>query len=307
MILNDIVDRIGNTALVRLKRLVEGAEILAKVEFLNPGGSVKDRIARSMVAEAEKSGQLKPGQVIIEPTSGNTGIGLAMVAAAKGYRLILAMPETMSIERRKILQAYGAELVLTPGSGGMKGAIQKAEELVAATPGAFMPAQFDNPANPAAHEFTTGPEIIKALDGEKIDAFIFGVGTGGTLTGIGRCLRKNGIDAPIIAVEPEASPVLSGGAPGPHKIQGIGAGFVPKNLDRSLISEVITVSNEEAMQTARTLAWKEGLLVGISSGAAAAACMKYVARHQTAGKPLRLVTLFPSNGERYLSTELFPQ
>lgn len=307
MILRDIVDRIGNTALVRLKRLVEGAEILAKVEFLNPGGSVKDRIARSMVAEAEKSGKLQPGQVIIEPTSGNTGIGLAMVAAAKGYRLILAMPETMSIERRKILQAYGAELVLTPGSGGMKGAIQKAEELVAATPGAFMPAQFDNPANPAAHEFTTGPEIIKALDGEKIDAFIFGVGTGGTLTGIGRCLRKNGIDAPIIAVEPEASPVLTGGAPGPHKIQGIGAGFVPKNLDRSLISEVITVSNEEAMQTARTLAWKEGLLVGISSGAAAAACMKYVARHKTAGKALRLVTLFPSNGERYLSTELFPQ
>lgn len=305
MKLNSIIERIGNTSLVKLQRFVQGAEILAKVEFLNPGGSVKDRIARSMISEAEKRGELKPGSVIIEPTSGNTGIGLAMVASARGYRIILTMPDTMSVERRKILAAYGAELVLTPGSAGMKGAIAKAQELVEITANAFMPGQFVNPANPAAHEFGTGPEILEALDGERVDAFIFGVGTGGTLTGIGRCLRKNGIETPIIAVEPEASPVLSGGAPGPHKIQGIGAGFVPEILDTSLISEVICVSNDEAMQTARELAKTEGLLVGISSGAAAAACRKYVEKHQVPGKTLRVVTLFPSNGERYLSTELF--
>ncbi|MEW6710768.1 MAG: cysteine synthase A [Candidatus Riflebacteria bacterium] len=304
--LHDITERIGNTPMVRLRHLTDEGEIIAKVEFLNPGGSVKDRIARSMIIEAERCGHLSPGKVIVEPTSGNTGIGLAMVAAARGYRIVLTMPETMSVERRKILKAYGAELVLTPGSAGMRGAIEKASELMAQMENAYMPGQFSNPANPAAHEFTSGPEIIEALDGEKVDAFIFGVGTGGTLTGIGHCLRKNGIDTPIIAVEPEASPVLSGGKPGPHKIQGIGAGFVPEILDRSLISEVIQVSNEEAMEAARRLASTEGLLVGISSGAAAAACVKYLRRNRVAGRKLRVITLFASNGERYMSTELFP-
>lgn len=307
MILKDISERIGNTPLVSMRRLIEGAEILAKVEFLNPGGSVKDRIARSMISEAEKNGQIKPGDLIIEPTSGNTGIGLAMVAAARGYRIILTMPETMSIERRKILRGYGAELVLTPGSAGMKGAIERAHELLEKTPGAFMPGQFTNPANPAAHEYSTGPEILEALDGEKVDAFIFCVGTGGTLTGIGRCLRKNGVDTPIIAVEPEGSPVLSGGKPGPHKIQGIGAGFIPEILDRSLISEVIQVGNEEAMAMARRISSEEGLMVGISSGAAAAACEKYIEKNRRSERAVRVLTLFPSNGERYLSTELFPE
>lgn len=307
MILKDISERIGNTPLVSMRRLIEGAEILAKVEFLNPGGSVKDRIARSMIIEAEKNGQIKPGDLIIEPTSGNTGIGLAMVAAARGYRIILTMPETMSIERRKILRGYGAELVLTPGSAGMKGAIERAHELLEKTPGAFMPGQFTNPANPAAHEYSTGPEILEALDGEKVDAFIFCVGTGGTLTGIGRCLRKNGVDTPIIAVEPEGSPVLSGGKPGPHKIQGIGAGFIPEILDRSLISEVIQVGNEEAMAMARRISSEEGLMVGISSGAAAAACEKYIEKNRRSERAVRVLTLFPSNGERYLSTELFPE
>ncbi|GAB4271825.1 MAG: cysteine synthase A [Candidatus Rifleibacteriota bacterium] len=306
MILNDITGRIGNTSIVRLNRLTKdlNGEIFAKVEFSNPGGSVKDRIAKSMIEEAEKCGKLKPGDVIIEPTSGNTGIGLAMVAAAKQYRIILTMPDTMSIERRKILQAYGAELVLTPGSLGMKGAIEKANELVEAKGSAFSPGQFVNPANPAAHEFNTGPEIMRDIDCSRIDAFIFGVGTGGTLTGVGRCLRKNGIDAPIIAVEPEGSPVLSGGKPGPHKIQGIGAGFIPQILDTALISSVIQVSNEEAMETARELAKEEGLFVGISSGAAVAACLKYI-RKSNSSRKLRILTLFPSNGERYLSTELF--
>lgn len=307
MILKDISERIGNTPLVSMRRLIKDAEILAKVEFLNPGGSVKDRIARSMIIEAEKNGHIKPGDLIIEPTSGNTGIGLAMVAAARGYRIILTMPETMSIERRKILRGYGAELVLTPGSAGMKGAIERAHELMEKTPGAFMPGQFTNPANPAAHEFSTGPEILDALDGEKVDAFIFCVGTGGTLTGIGRCLRKNGVDTPIIAVEPEGSPVLSGGKPGPHKIQGIGAGFIPEILDRSLISEVIQVGNEEAMAMARRISCEEGLMVGISSGAAAAACKKYIESNRRSDRAVRVLTLFPSNGERYLSTELFPE
>lgn len=309
MVLNDIIGRIGNTSLVRLNRLTSGinGEIIAKVEFSNPGGSVKDRIAKSMILEAEKCGKLTPKSVIIEPTSGNTGIGLAMVAAAKGYRTILTMPDTMSIERRKILKAYGAELVLTPGSGGMKAAIEKARELTEEIEGAFSPGQFVNPANPAAHEFNTGPEILSDLKGEEIDAYIFGVGTGGTLTGIGRCLRKNAIEAPIIAVEPEGSPVLSGGKPGPHKIQGIGAGFIPEILDTSLISEVIQVTNEEAMETARQLASKEGLFVGISSGAAVAACLKYLQKNCSSVKRLKVLTLFPSNGERYLSTELFPE
>ena len=306
MILNDITERIGQTSLVRLKNIVGPNEIIAKVEFSNPGGSVKDRIAKSMILEAEKTGRLRPGSVIVEPTSGNTGIGLAMVAAARGYRIILTMPETMSVERRKILRGYGAELVLTPGAAGMKGAIQKAEELLKQTTDAFMPGQFTNPANPAAHEFSTGPEILEALDGEKVDAFIFGVGTGGTLTGIGRCLRKNGIDIPLIAVEPDGSPVLSGGNPGPHKIQGIGAGFIPEILDTSLISEVIRVTNDEAMQAARDLAQKNGLMVGISSGAATAACKKFFAENAYKHQPLKVVTLFASNGERYLSTELFP-
>jgi cysteine synthase A len=228
-----------------------------------------------------------------------------MVAAARGYEIILVMPDTMSEERRKILAGYGAQLVLTPGKKGMKGAIEKAEELCVITNNAFMPDQFTNQANSAAHELTTGPEFLKALDGEKIDAFIFGVGTGGTLTGVGRCLRKNGIDSKIIAVEPEDSPVLSGGQPGPHKIQGIGAGFVPDILDTGLIDQVITVSNQEAMDTARELAKKEGMLVGISSGAVTAACLKFLEENKKANGKLRLCTLFPSNGERYLSTELF--
>jgi cysteine synthase A len=308
MILNDITGRIGKTSIVKLNRLTEGlpGEIYAKVEFSNPGGSVKDRIAKAMIQEAEKSGKLKPGGTIIEPTSGNTGIGLAMVAAARGYRIILTMPDSMSIERRKILKAYGAELFLTPAAEGMKGAITKARQLTASVINAFNPGQFENPANPAAHEFGTGPEILQDLDGEEMDAYIFGVGTGGTLTGVGRCLRKNAIDAPMIAVEPEDSPVLSGGIPGPHKIQGIGAGFVPENLDRSLISEVIRVTNEEAFETSRKLAAKEGLFVGISSGAAVAACLKYIRQAASNNKKVKILTLLPSNGERYLSTELFP-
>jgi cysteine synthase A len=307
MIFSNIGAAIGHTPLVKLNRITSGkhAEIFAKVEFSNPGGSVKDRIALSMIDDAEKNGRLKPGFVIIEPTSGNTGIGLAMVAAARGYEIILVMPDTMSEERRKILAGYGAQLVLTPGKKGMKGAIEKAEELCVTTNNAFMPDQFTNQANSAAHELTTGPEFLKALDGEKIDAFIFGVGTGGTLTGVGRCLRKNGIDSKIIAVEPEDSPVLSGGQPGPHKIQGIGAGFVPDILDTGLIDQVITVSNQEAMDTARELAKKEGMLVGISSGAVTAACLKFLEENKKANGKLRLCTLFPSNGERYLSTELF--
>lgn len=303
MILKSITEKIGKTPLVHLQSLAEaGGEIYAKIESANPAGSVKDRIALAMLDDAQSKGLIKPGCVIIEPTSGNTGIGLAMVAAVRGLRIILTMPETMSVERRKILRAYGAELVLTPGSEGMKGAIEKARQLVAEMPGAFSPGQFVNPANPAAHEQHTGPEIVEAIKGLEIDAFIFGVGTGGTLTGVGRCLRRHGINAPIIAVEPTASPVLSGGKPGPHKIQGIGAGFIPEILDVSLISEIIQITNEEAMEASRKLA-KVGLLSGISSGAALAACNKYLQAHT--GKKLKVLTLFPSNGERYLSTELF--
>ncbi len=307
MIKNNISERIGKTSIVKLKSLAENVhgEVLAKVEFLNPGGSVKDRIALSMIEDAEKSGKIKPGDLLIESTSGNTGIGLAMVAAAKGYRLILTMPETMSMERRKILAAYGATLELTPGDKGMKGAILRAEELMKQYPDAYSPGQFTNPANPAAHEFNTGPEIIEDIKGMQIDAFIFGVGTGGTITGIGRALRKAGIMAPLIAVEPAGSPVLSGGKPGPHKIQGIGAGFIPEILDTKLIDKVIQVENEEAMIMARSIAANQGIFVGISSGAAAAASVKYLKEFSTAEKPLRVLTLFPSNGERYLSTELF--
>ena len=307
MIIENIAQGIGNTPMVKLNKICDSqeGEILAKVEYYNPGGSVKDRIALSMIESGERSGRLVKDSVIIEPTSGNTGIGLAMVTAAKGYKLILTMPETMSDERKKILRAYGAELVLTPGADGMKGAIQKAQELAATTEKVFTPDQFANPANAIAHETYTGPEILRSLGGRKVDAFVFGVGTGGTLTGVARCLQKNNIDAPVFAVEPEASPVLSGGNPGPHKIQGIGAGFVPEVLDTELISDVIKVSNQEAFETARKLAYSEGLFVGISSGAATAACKKIIDENRLGKKEVRIVTLFPSNGERYLSTELF--
>lgn len=305
-IVNNITELIGDTPLVRLNRLVpEGsAEIYVKLEFQNPGASVKDRIAISMIEAAEQEGRIKPGDTIVEPTSGNTGIGLAMVAAAKGYRAILVMPETMSIERRNLLRAYGAELVLTPGSEGMNGAVRKAEELVAENPSYFMPQQFKNPANVKIHRETTGPEIVEAinsLDG-KLDAFVAGIGTGGTITGAGEVLRKQFPNIKIYAVEPAASPLLSGGKPGPHKIQGIGANFVPDILNREIYDGVITVENEEAFETARRSAREEGILCGISSGAAIFAALK-VAKELGAGK--RVVAVVPSNGERYLSTPLF--
>ncbi|MGM0600185.1 MAG: cysteine synthase A [Candidatus Rifleibacteriota bacterium] len=307
MIIENISQGIGNTPMVKLNKICDPqeGEILAKLEYYNPGGSVKDRIALAMIERGERSGKLGKESVIIEPTSGNTGIGLAMVAAAKGYKLVLTMPDTMSDERKKILRAYGAELVLTPGAEGMKGAIEKAKELAENTKKSFIPDQFANPANATVHETFTGPEILRSLGGRKVDAFVFGVGTGGTLTGVARCLKKNNIDSPVFAVEPENSPVLSGGKPGPHKIQGIGAGFVPQVLDTSLISEVIKISNEEAFAAARNLASSEGLFVGISSGAVTAACRKIINENRPGKKPLRIVTLFPSNGERYLSTELF--
>jgi len=305
-IVNSVTELIGDTPLVRLNRLVpEGsAEIYVKLEYQNPGASVKDRIAISMIEEAEKEGRIKPGDTIVEPTSGNTGIGLAMVAAAKGYRAVLVMPETMSIERRNLLRAYGAELVLTPGSEGMNGAVRKAEELLAQNPGWFMPQQFKNPANVKIHRETTGPEIVEAinsLDG-KLDAFVAGVGTGGTITGAGEVLRKHFPHIKIYAVEPAASPLLSGGKPGPHKIQGIGANFIPDILNREIYDGVITVENEEAFETARRAAREEGILCGISSGAAIFAALK-VAKELGAGK--RVVAVVPSNGERYLSTPLF--
>ena len=276
--------------------------MLAKVEFFNPGGSVKDRIALAMVEAAEKDGTLKPGATIIEPTSGNTGVGLALVSAVKGYHLILTMPETMSIERRKLAAAYGAEIVLTPGAAGMKGAIAKAEELRDSTPGAVILQQFENPANPAKHEVTTGPEIWNATDGE-VAAFVAGVGTGGTLSGVGRFLKSKNPAAKVFAVEPDTSPVLSQGKAGPHKIQGIGAGFVPKTLDTSVYDEVIAASAENAGATARAAAAQEGLLVGISSGAALWAALELSKRPEFAGKTI--VALLPDTGERYLSTWLF--
>ena len=298
-----ITEKVGNTPLVRINRLNTGAaEVLVKVEYFNPGGSVKDRIALAMVEAAEKSGALKPGGTIIEPTSGNTGVGLALIAAVKGYKLILTMPETMSIERRKLAKAYGAEIVLTEGAKGMKGAIAKAEELLAATPGAIIPQQFENEANPAYHYRTTGPEIWADTDG-KVDAFVAGVGTGGTITGTGKFLREKNPDIKIVAVEPDTSPVLSKGTPGPHKIQGIGAGFVPKVLDTALLSEIVTVSAENAGATARAAAAQEGLLVGISSGAALFTALELSKRPEYAGK--RIVALLPDTGERYLSTWLF--
>jgi cysteine synthase A len=305
-LVQSITQLIGDTPLVRLNRVVpEGsAEIYLKLEFQNPGASVKDRIAISMIEVAEQEGKIKPGDTIVEPTSGNTGIGLAMVAAAKGYKAILVMPETMSMERRNLLRAYGAQLVLTPGAEGMKGAIRRAEELQAENPSYFIPQQFQNQANVKVHRETTGPEIVEAIkahDG-KLDAFIAGIGTGGTITGVGSVLKENFPGIKIYAVEPAASPVLAGGKPGPHKIQGIGAGFVPDILDTKIYDEVIAVENEEAFETARRVAKEEGILGGISSGAAIFAALK-VAKQLGAGK--RVIAVIPSNGERYLSTPLY--
>ncbi|GFR38434.1 cysteine synthase [Insulibacter thermoxylanivorax] len=305
-LVQNITQLIGDTPLVRLNRVVpeDSAEIYVKLEYQNPGASVKDRIAISMVEAAEQEGKLKPGGTIVEPTSGNTGIGLAMVAAAKGYRAILVMPDTMSMERRNLLRAYGAELVLTPGAEGMKGAIRKAEEIVAENPDYFMPQQFKNLANVKIHRETTGPEIVEAIknhDG-KLDAFVAGIGTGGTITGAGSVLREHFPDIKIYAVEPAASPVLSGGQPGPHKIQGIGAGFVPDILDTGIYDEVITVENEQAFETSRRVAREEGILGGISSGAAIFAALKVA---KELGKGKRVVAVLPSNGERYLSTPLY--
>lgn len=297
-----ILDHIGNTPLVRLQRLSPRAEatIWAKLELMNPGGSVKDRIALSMVEAAEQEGRLRPGGSIVEPTSGNTGIGLAMVGAVKGYPVILVMPESMSLERRKLLRGYGAELVLTPAAEGMRGAIARAQA-IAAERGAFMPMQFDNPANPQAHRLHTGPEIIRQCP-EPIDYFVAGIGTGGTISGVGEALRAVYPHVRIVGVEPAASAVLSGGQPGAHKIQGIGAGFVPAVLRRDLLDEVIAVSDDEAIETARRLAREEGILAGISSGAAVAAALRIAQRVE--GKTT-IVTVLPSTGERYLSTELF--
>ncbi|MDD7562713.1 MAG: cysteine synthase A [Parabacteroides sp.] len=303
---NSLTELIGHTPLLALHRWAKQqqlvAEIVAKVEYFNPGGSVKDRVALSMITDAEEKGLLKPGALIIEPTSGNTGVGLAWVASVKGYRLILTMPETMSLERRNLLKALGAELVLTPGSEGMGGAIRKAQEIQAATPGSLILQQFENPANPLAHERTTAEEIWQDTDG-KIDIFVAAVGTGGTLTGTARGLKKKNPNIRIVAVEPAGSPVLSGGKAGPHKIQGIGAGFIPKILDTSLIDQIIPVTDEDAMRTSRELSATEGLLVGISSGAAAFAAREIAKDEANQGK--RIVVLLPDTGERYLSTELF--
>lgn len=297
---------IGKTPLLELVHIeqAEGLEarILGKLEYFNPAGSVKDRIAKAMIEDAEAKGRLKPGSVIIEPTSGNTGIGLASVAAARGYRLIIVMPDTMSIERRQLMKAYGAELVLTEGSKGMKGAIAKAEELSKELPDSFIPSQFDNPANPEIHRTTTGPEIWEALDG-KVDIFVAGVGTGGTVTGVGTYLKSQKPDVKIVAVEPAGSPVLSKGTPGSHKIQGIGAGFVPSVLNTGIYDEIIPVENEAAFATGRQIGKEEGILVGISSGAAVWAAIQLAKRPENKGKTI--VALLPDTGERYLSTPLF--
>jgi cysteine synthase A len=302
-IANDVTELIGNTPLVRIRKLSPGgAEILAKLEFYNPAHSVKDRIGLSMIEAAEKAGKIGPDTVIVEPTSGNTGIALAMVCAARGYRCKLVMPETMSNERRMLLRAYGAELVLTPGPEGMLGAIRRAEEIVASEPRAFMPQQFNNPANPEVHRRTTAEEIWRDTDG-KVDILVAGIGTGGTITGVGEVIKERKPGFQAIAVEPEASPMLSKGTKGPHPIQGIGAGFVPEVLNTHIYDEVITVSNENAFETARAAAREEGLLVGISSGAALWAAMQVAQRPENAGK--LIVTIIPSFGERYLSTALF--
>lgn len=301
-----ITDLIGKTPLLKLKNYGEqkalGAEIYAKLEYFNPAGSVKDRIAKAMIDEAEAKGILKPDSVIIEPTSGNTGIGLSAVAASRGYKIILTMPETMSVERRNLLKAYGAELVLTEGAKGMKGAIEKAKELAEKTPHSFIPSQFTNLANPTAHKNTTGPEIWEDTDG-KVDIFVAGVGTGGTVSGVGEYLKSKNPNVKIVAVEPAGSPVLSKGTPGPHKIQGIGAGFVPDTLNTDIYDEIITVENEDAFKTGRTLARNEGLLVGISSGAAVYAASELALRPENKGKVI--VALLPDTGERYLSTPMF--
>lgn len=304
-IYQSMTELIGHTPLLAARRFSREeslpSALLVKLEYFNPAGSVKDRIAAAMIEDAEKRGLLTKDSVIVEPTSGNTGIGLASAAAARGYRAILTMPETMSIERRKLLAAYGAEIVLTDGAQGMKGAIAKAEELAKTLPHAFIPSQFTNPVNPAAHEATTGPEIWADTDG-AVDIFVAGVGTGGTVTGVGRFLKKKKPGVKIYAVEPENSPVLSGGAPGPHKIQGIGAGFISQTLDTKIYDEVLTISNEASFQYARKLARTEGILVGISSGAALAAAVKLAARPENAGKTI--VALLPDTGDRYLSTDL---
>ena len=305
-IYNNVLETIGETPLIKLNRLTQGtsATVVAKLESRNPGGSVKDRICLSMIVEAEKQGLIKPGTTIIEPTSGNTGIGLAMVAAVKGYKLILTMPETMSIERRSLLKAYGAQLVLTPGPDGMGGAIKKAEELAKNTPNSFVPQQFKNLSNPKIHRETTGPEIWTATDG-KVDILVSGVGTGGTITGIAEYIKPLKPEFKAVAVEPAASPVLSGGQKGPHKIQGIGAGFKPDVLKLDLVDEIFKVKDDDAMQTARQLVLKEGLLVGISSGAATFAALEIAKRPENKGK--LIVVILPDTGERYLSTVLFQE
>lgn len=303
-----ITDLIGGTPILKLNNYIDlnelPANIYAKLEYFNPAGSVKDRIAKAMIDDAEAKGALKPGAVIIEPTSGNTGIGLAAVAASKGYRIILTMPETMSVERRNLLKAYGAELVLTDGAKGMKGAIAKAEELAQQIEGGFIPSQFTNSANPTAHFNTTGPEIWEDTDG-KVDIFVAGVGTGGTVSGVGKYLKSKNPNVKVVAVEPAGSPVLSKGVAGPHKIQGIGAGFVPETLDTKIYDEIIAVENEDAFATGRTLARKEGLLVGISSGAAVYAATQLAKRPENKGK--NIVVLLPDTGDRYLSTPMFAE
>jgi cysteine synthase A len=303
-----ITDLIGGTPLLELVNYEKvndlQATILAKLEYFNPAGSVKDRIAKAMVDEAEQQGKLKPGSVIIEPTSGNTGIGLASVAAARGYRIIITMPETMSIERRNLLKAYGAELVLTDGAKGMKGAIAKADELAKEIPDSFIPSQFTNPANPAYHRATTGPEIWNDTDG-KVDIFVAGVGTGGTISGVGEYLKSQNPNVKVVAVEPAGSPVLSEGKPGPHKIQGIGAGFVPDTLNTAVYDEIIKVENEDAFKIGKTIARTEGVLVGISSGAAVWAATELAKRPENKGKTI--VALLPDTGERYLSTPMFAE
>lgn len=303
-----ITDLIGGTPILKLNNYIAlnelPANIYAKLEYFNPAGSVKDRIAKAMIDDAEAKGALKPGAVIIEPTSGNTGIGLAAVAASKGYRIILTMPETMSVERRNLLKAYGAELVLTDGAKGMKGAIAKAEELAQQIEGGFIPSQFTNSANPTAHFNTTGPEIWEDTDG-KVDIFVAGVGTGGTISGVGKYLKSKNPNVKVVAVEPAGSPVLSKGVAGPHKIQGIGAGFVPETLDTKIYDEIIAVENEDAFATGRTLARKEGLLVGISSGAAVYAATQLAKRPENKGK--NIVVLLPDTGDRYLSTPMFAE
>lgn len=307
-IYNGVLELVGNTPLVEVKNIEEElgleARILVKLEYFNPAGSVKDRIAKAMIEDAEEKGLLKEGSVIIEPTSGNTGIGLASIAAVKGYRIILTMPETMSVERRNILKAYGAEIVLTEGAKGMKGAIEKADELAKEIPGSYIPGQFVNPANPEVHRKTTGPEIWKDTDGE-VDLFIAGVGTGGTLTGVGEYLKSQNPDVKIVALEPASSPVLSTGKGGPHKIQGIGAGFVPDILNTTVYDEIFTVENDDAFATGKLLAKKEGILVGISSGAALYGAIELAKRPENKGKTI--VALLPDTGDRYYSTPLFTE